>query len=170
MKISFPYYARHKIELISLEKVMRLKIENKTLKKRIDATVVASVPAPTNNYTAKMVAKPQWRRWRMKLRSFRPNFKKKNAATAKLVSDKDTLESYTKKTLSKFWRNVSGCIAGVQSKSMTKLKRWRCAVPQKYQTRRRKRGYCLLLYTSLGWRWCSKSWSMGNRRVCNVSE
>jgi len=38
---------------------MRLKIENKTLKKRIDATVVASAPAPTNNNTAKMVAKPQ---------------------------------------------------------------------------------------------------------------
>jgi hypothetical protein len=104
MKISFPYYARHKIELISWEKVIRLKIENKTLKKRIDATVVAPVPAPapTNNNTARMVAKPQWRRWRMKLRSFRPNFKKKNATTAKLASDKDKLESYTKKTLSKF--------------------------------------------------------------------
>jgi hypothetical protein len=38
----------------------------------------------------------------MKLRSFRLNFKKRNAATAELALDKDKLESYTKKTLSKF--------------------------------------------------------------------
>ena len=32
-----------------------MKIENKTLKKQIDATVVAPAPAPTNSDTAKMV-------------------------------------------------------------------------------------------------------------------
>jgi protein HOOK3 len=83
------------------EKVMRLEIENKTLQKQLDATVVASAPVPTND-TSMMVDDATVKALENEIEQLQAELKKKNAATAKLASDKDKLESYTKKTLSKF--------------------------------------------------------------------
>jgi hypothetical protein len=80
----------------------RLEIENKNLKKQIDATVVAPAPAPTNNDTARMVDEATVKALKNEIEQLQAHLKNKFAATAKLASGKDKLESYTNKTLSKF--------------------------------------------------------------------
>jgi protein HOOK3 len=83
------------------EKVMRLEIENKTLQKQLDATVVAPALVPTHD-TSMIVDDATVKALENEIEQLQAELKKKNAATAKLASDKDKLESYTKKTLSKF--------------------------------------------------------------------
>lgn len=76
------------------EKVIRLEHENENLKKQLSqATSSPSTESSANNYASKgngSVAK------------LREELKKKDAQIAKVSSDKEKLEAYTKKTLSKF--------------------------------------------------------------------
>lgn len=77
------------------EKIMRLEIENKSLKKKLDTEASASNVAPTADESVVKSMEAEIERLQAEL-------KKKEAASAKLASDKDKLEAYTKKTLSKF--------------------------------------------------------------------
>ena len=79
------------------EKAMRLEIENKTLRKQLDATMVAP-PAVALNVVDDATVKAL----ENEIEQLQAELKKKKAITAKLASDKDKLEAYTKKTLSKF--------------------------------------------------------------------
>lgn len=83
------------------EKVMRLEIENKNLKKQLDSSVAASTSTVVA-HTANMVDDATVKALENEIEQLQADLKKKDAATAKLASDKDKLESYTKKTLSKF--------------------------------------------------------------------
>ena len=83
------------------EKVMRLEIENKSLKKQLDSSVAASASIVVA-HTANMVDDATVKALENEIGQLQADLKKKDAATAKLASDKDKLESYTKKTLSKF--------------------------------------------------------------------
>ena len=83
------------------EKVMRLEIENKSLKKQLDSSVAASASTVVA-HTANMVDDATVKALENEIGQLQADLKKKDAATAKLASDKDKLESYTKKTLSKF--------------------------------------------------------------------
>lgn len=83
------------------EKVMRLEIENKTLKKELETTKEtpasespAAVAAPVDDTTVSALES--------EIAQLQAQLKKKDAATAKLTADKDKLEAYTKRTLSKF--------------------------------------------------------------------
>ena len=77
------------------EKIMRLEIENKSLKKKLDTEASASNVAPSADESVVKSMEAEIERLQAEL-------KKKEAASAKLASDKDKLEAYTKKTLSKF--------------------------------------------------------------------
>jgi len=83
------------------EKVMRLEIENKKLQKKLTETTKAAAAAAggeekTTEDSATMVALEH------EVNQLQADLKKKEAINAKLSSDKDKLEAYTKKTLSKF--------------------------------------------------------------------
>mmetsp|Transcript_21831 Transcript_21831/g.32379 ORF Transcript_21831/g.32379 Transcript_21831/m.32379 type:complete len:620 (+) Transcript_21831:214-2073(+) len=83
------------------EKVMRLEIENKSLKKQLDSSVAVSTSTAVA-HTANMVDDATVKALENEIEQLQAELKKKDVATAKLASDKDKLESYTKKTLSKF--------------------------------------------------------------------
>ena len=86
------------------EKVMRLEIENKTLKKQRNETAAAAtiITNTTAIDASNMVDEATVKALENEIEQLQAELKKKDAATAKLSSDKDKLESYTKKTLSKF--------------------------------------------------------------------
>mmetsp|Transcript_10269 Transcript_10269/g.19247 ORF Transcript_10269/g.19247 Transcript_10269/m.19247 type:complete len:637 (-) Transcript_10269:97-2007(-) len=83
------------------EKMMRLDLENKALKKQLDdaktkaTTTKPSITSSVNNDATVKALENE-------IKQLKEELKKKDAATAKLASDKDKLETYTKKTLSKF--------------------------------------------------------------------
>ena len=82
------------------EKVMRLEIENQTLKKQLKtSTEVAQLVAPK---TTTVVDESAVKALESEIEQLQAEIQKKDAVTAKLSSDKDKLESYTKRTLSKF--------------------------------------------------------------------
>ena len=78
-----------------------MEIENKSLKKQLDSSVAASASIVVA-HTANMVDDATVKALENEIGQLQADLKKKDAATAKLASDKDKLESYTKKTLSKF--------------------------------------------------------------------
>jgi len=94
------------------EKVMRLEIENKILKKQLDATVAAPVAAAD---TSNMIDEATERHWRMKLSSFRQNSKRR---MLQLQSSRLTRISWnpTRKNTFQVSRKVFGRVTGVQSK------------------------------------------------------
>lgn len=83
------------------EKNMRLKIENEKLQKKLTETTAVAAAAAENG--AKNSAdEAAIQALENEITALQAELKKKETATAKLASDKDKLETYTKKTLSKF--------------------------------------------------------------------
>jgi protein HOOK3 len=78
------------------EKMMRLDLENKALKKQLDSNAATQPATPSIDSQATVKALEN------EIEKLKEELQKKEAATAKLKSDKDKLETYTKKTLSKF--------------------------------------------------------------------
>lgn len=81
------------------EKVMRLEIENKTLQKKLEESSQAAAAASDAAASADLVVLTALEN---EVAQLQAQLKKKEAVTAKLASDKEKLEAYTKKTLSKF--------------------------------------------------------------------
>mmetsp|Transcript_9908 Transcript_9908/g.14924 ORF Transcript_9908/g.14924 Transcript_9908/m.14924 type:complete len:624 (-) Transcript_9908:99-1970(-) len=81
------------------EKVMRLEIENKTLQKKLEESSQAAVAASDAAASADVVVVTALEN---EVAQLEAQLKKKEVTTAKLASDKEKLEAYTKKTLSKF--------------------------------------------------------------------
>ena len=79
------------------EKVMRLEIENETLKKKLETTTAAAATA-----TVTQVDDAAIKALESEIDQLQAELKKKDAAATKLAADKDKLEAYTKRTLSKF--------------------------------------------------------------------
>ena len=89
------------------EKVIRLEIENKKLKKKIEESTAAADAAAGATPAVTVDAKTYGdgtdvQVLQVEIQKLRAELKKKDAATVKLASDKDKLEAYTKRTLSKF--------------------------------------------------------------------
>lgn len=90
------------------EKVMRLEIENKTLKKELKTVIEAAAALPTetvataSSENSGVADESTVKNLESEINKLEAALKKKDAATAKLAADKDKLEAYTKRTLSKF--------------------------------------------------------------------
>ncbi len=83
------------------EKVMRLEIENESLQKKlVEATARAESAAGFESKSA--VDSATLQSDENEIAQLKAQLKKKEATTAKLASDKEKLEAYTKKTLAKF--------------------------------------------------------------------
>jgi HOOK protein. len=83
------------------EKMMRLDLENKSLQKQLDEMAKATQP-PVTSSVGNDNSQETIKTLKDEIEQLQAELKKKDAATAKLASDKDKLETYTKKTLSKF--------------------------------------------------------------------
>lgn len=83
------------------EKVMRLEIENKSLQKKL-AETTAQAEAAAGFESKNAADSVTLQANENEIAQLKAQLKKKEAATAKLASDKEKLEAYTKKTLAKF--------------------------------------------------------------------
>jgi len=83
------------------EKVMRLEIENQSLQKKLAVTTARAESAA--GFESKSAADSAiLQSNENEIAQLKVQLKKKEATTAKLASDKEKLEAYTKKTLAKF--------------------------------------------------------------------
>jgi hypothetical protein len=95
---------------------MRLKIENKTLKKQIDATVVVPAPTPTNNDTAKMVDEATVKALENEIEQLQAELQKEECCNCKARLRQRQTGIVHQENSVQILRNVSRRIAGAQSK------------------------------------------------------